>query len=224
MPDDFNFGADLFGAPDPFGDPFAELGNPKPHGWEFPNSPNMNEQSIFDIYEKQFDPQGFLDIHDFLFNAAAPDPMKPIDFPEIEIPMGDWKSPIKPASPKAPDDLLQDIPGFVSPQDWVRPEQIGHSMSDIPKPEEATINDFLKDVGDRARGVPYGRSRQSFGRMPKTFWDRMESLLKRVDVANAEDVPFKESNEEESDDVADEENNEQEDEATGEESPDDENE
>jgi hypothetical protein len=48
--------------------------------------------------------------------------------------------------------------------------------------------------------VPYGRSRSSFGKRPKTFWDRMESLLKKVDVANAEDVEFEEIEKEDGDD------------------------
>ncbi len=195
MPDDFNFGADLFGAPDPFGDPFQEAGDQFKMGWEYPNSPNLNEQNIFDIYEKQFDTYGFLDIHDILFNPSHVDP-PPLVPPELDLKI----------------------------EEWVRPDQLGDSMNEIPQQEMGGINDFIEDAGDGTRTVSFGRTKSFFGRRPKTFWDRMESLLKRVDVANTEDITFKEIDEEESDDVSDEENNEQEDEATGEQSPDDENE
>jgi len=96
-------------------------------------------------------------------------------------------------------------PEILDPLEFVRPEQLGHSMNEPPMPEEGGINENIHAPEDPTRTVPYGRSRPFFGRMPLTFFDRIvEKVRKAASVKSEDEIEDVEWEDIPADDVRDE--------------------
>jgi len=154
-----------------FNDPLSQPADPfRMAGQE--QNPALSMDQIMNIWEKQFDEYGALEIHEMLNNF-----------------------PPEPPLPPAPGPL--DLPDILDPQEWIRQDQLGHSMENPPVPEAGT-NDQIHAPEYPTGAVPYGRSKPSFGRKPWTFFERMMDRIRiarpfpiddKIEEVKWEDVP-----------------------------------